>query len=82
MWIRHIIHHLLRSQSLRIICYCGIAGILVDIDHPIAYYWLTGLDTRFLHIPLLISSSIVLCGCYAYIGGLYVRMVLREKEVD
>jgi len=82
MRIQHIIHYQMRGVPLWTILLCGLAGILIDIDHPIAYYWLTGLDTRFLHTPLLVSSSIMLCGCYAYIGGLYVRMVLREKEVD
>jgi len=65
---------------LWIILLCGLVGILIDIDHPIAYYWIRDLDGRFLHTPLLIASCVVLCGCGAYIGGLLIRMVLGGKQ--
>ena len=68
----------MRSIPLRAFCYCGAAGVLVDIDHPIAYYLLQGASGRFLHTPLLIASCIVL-GCLgAYIGGLFIGLVLRR----
>jgi uncharacterized membrane protein len=60
---------------------CGLAGILVDIDHPITY-WLTGKTTRADHIPLAIISCIILCGVSACIGGLYGRLVLREEKCN
>jgi len=47
---------------------CGVIGVLVDLDHVIAYY--IGRSNRFLHTPLLIVSSIVICGALAYLGGL------------
>ena len=47
---------------------CGVVGVLVDIDHVIALF--TNRSGRLLHPPLLITSSIVLCGLIAYVGGL------------
>ena len=69
----------LRSLPFRTFCYCGLAGVLVDIDHPIAYYLLPGASGRFLHTPLLIASCIVLGGLCAYLGGLFIRLVLRRR---
>jgi len=79
MRTRHIIRHQVRGVPLWVILLCGLAGVLVDIDHPIAYYLIPEWSGRFLHTPLLIGSSIVLCGCCAYIGGLLLRMVLGGK---
>jgi len=72
------------SRTFRIICYCGIIGVLVDIDHIIVWaIWYisqgeTIYSTRFLHTPTLIGSGIVLCGCCAYIGRLYLKYILRR----
>ena len=77
MWLQNIIHYQVFSIPLWVIVLCGVIGILVDLDHPIAYYWLTKFNGQFLHTPLLIISCVVLCGCGAYIGGLLIRVVLR-----
>ena len=74
-----IVHYKMRNVPLWVIGCCGLAGILVDIDHPITY-WLAGKATRTDHIPLAIISCIILCGVSACIGGLYVRLVLREEK--
>jgi hypothetical protein len=66
-------------MPLWVIGSCGLAGILVDIDHPITY-WLTGKATRADHIPLAIISCIILCSVSACIGGLYGRLVLKEEK--
>ena len=77
MWLQGTTHYQVFGVPLWVIVLCGVIGILVDIDHPIAYYWIRSLNGRFLHTPLLITSGIVLCGCCAYIGGLLIRMVLK-----
>lgn len=70
----------LRSTSLHVFWLCGVAGVLVDIDHPIAYYLLQEASRRFLHTPILIVSCIVLCCLGTYLGGLFVKLVLRKKS--
>jgi hypothetical protein len=75
---RSMSHNLLRGNALLVFWFCGIAGVLVDIDHPISY--LLNLPGRFLHTPLLIASSLVLCGCGAYLGGLLVGKILKHKR--
>ena len=74
-----VVHYKVRDVPLWVIGGCGLAGILVDIDHPITY-WFTGKATRADHIPLAIISCIILCGVSACIGGLYGRLVLREEK--
>ena len=76
MWLQDISNYQVFGIPLWVILLCGVAGILVDLDHPIAYYWLKGLNGRFLHTPLLIASCIVFLGCCAYIGGLLITLVL------
>lgn len=46
----------------------GVIGVLVDLDHVIAYF--TGHSGRVLHPYLLRISVFVLCGLIAYLGGL------------
>ena len=74
-----IIHYKVRGVPLWVIGSCGLAGVLVDIGHPITY-WITGKATRAGHIPLAVISCIVLCCVSACIGGLYSRLVLRRKK--
>lgn len=50
---------------------CGVVGVLVDLDHAIAFF--TDRSGRFLHTPLLIVSSTVLCSLIAYLGGLLLE---------
>ena len=75
-----VLHYKVRGVPLWVIGSCGLAGVLIDIDHPIAW-WLTGKTTRADHIPLAIISCIILCVVSACIGGLYCRLVLREKGI-
>ena len=77
MWIQNILGITVGGVPLWVILLCGLVGVLVDIDHFIAHYWLTDLDARFLHTPLLIISCAVLCCCGACIAGLLIRMVLK-----
>jgi hypothetical protein len=59
---------------------CGIVGVLPDIDHIVAYE--TGMDYTFVrpwHTSILVGSSIVLGTCYACLGGLLIKLVLRNK---
>ena len=70
----------LRSASFLTFWLCGAAGVLVDIDHPIAYYLLQEESGRFLHTPILFVSGIVLCCLGTYLGGLFVRLVLRRRS--
>jgi len=55
---------------------CGIAGVLVDLDH----LWNKSLDytkdKRF-HRHILIVGCVILSGCISYFGGLLVGQVLR-----
>jgi hypothetical protein len=74
-----VIHYKVRGVPLWVIGSCGLAGVLVDIDHPISY-WITGKAPRAAHLPLAVISCIVLCCVSAYIGGLYCKLVLRRKK--
>lgn len=71
------------KRAFRIIGACGLAGVLVDIDHIIAWairYVSNGetvYSTRFLHTPILIGSGIVFCCCCACWGRLYLQYILR-----
>lgn len=59
MGLRSLLGFKVRGVPLFAVCLCGLAGVLVDADHIIAYH--TGLDGRFLHVPFLIISVIMLC---------------------
>lgn len=48
---------------------CGVTGVLVDVDHPIAHCR-GSRNGRFLHPLFLASASLVLLGSIAYLGGL------------
>ncbi len=79
MWLRSIIHYKVRSVPLWVILLCGILGVLVDIDHPIAHYFIPEWSGRFLHTPLLIISCCMFIGISTYCAGLYIRLVLGGK---
>ena len=79
--IRNTRRFTLRSTSFLAFWLCGATGVLVDIDHPIAYYLLQEAGGRFLHAPLLFVGGIVLCCLGAYLGGLFIKLVLRRKSV-
>ena len=65
----NILRYSLFGVPLWVILLCGVLGVLVDLDHV---FW----GTRKLHPYLLLASSIVFCGTCAYLGGLFIRMVL------
>lgn len=79
MWARVTKSRIVRSRAFCFSLLYGLAGILVDIDHPIGYF--TGWDApyyRWLHTPLLIISSFILGCCLSYLGGLFLKMVLNR----
>ena len=53
-------------SALRIVWWCGVVGLLVDIDHAAALllwrYWNSEISNgRLWHSPVLILSSIAIC---------------------
>ena len=64
------------SNAFRVIVLSGTIGVLVDIDHFIALF--NGWEARFLHTPLLVASSIIILGLSTYLGGLFLRSILRR----
>jgi hypothetical protein len=79
MWIQHFIYSKVRGVPLWVIGVCGLAGVLVDLDHLFPY-WITNITCKSAHKPLAIISCIILCGIGAYCGRLYIRMVLKRKR--
>jgi len=77
VWCRGMVHNILRSKPFRIGLLCGAISLLPDIDHIIAYYWLKGLDGRFLHIPILIWAGTLIVIMCAYLGRLYIKYLLK-----
>jgi len=55
----------------------GIFGVLVDLDH-IPSLFRTGIHHRLWHTPVLIISLGIAGCCFAYLGGLLVRLVLKR----
>jgi len=73
--------HLDARSTLRIICWCGIAGILVDFDHFISLliwrYVNSGIsEGRIWHTPLFILSCIGICYLVSRLRGLHNKLVL------
>ena len=77
---RGMVHHLLRSKPFYIGVMCGAISLLPDIDHIISYYWLKGLDGRFLHTPLLIWAGTLIVIMLSCASGLYIKLVLGGKR--
>lgn len=78
MGISRFIYYRIGGVPLWVIGCCGLAGVLVDFDHPISI-WITGHSSRVAHIPLAIISFIILCSIGACCGRLYYRLVLKRK---
>ena len=76
MWVYDLANYMAFGVPLYVIMLCGVLGISIDIDHPIARYWLKRLDDRFLHTPALIVGSIIFCIAIAYITRLLFEVVL------
>ena len=56
----------------------GIVGVLVDFDHPIAFF-LGIKDGRFFHYSLFFIVFLVFCGLCTYMGRLLFKLVLRKN---
>jgi hypothetical protein len=68
------------GKSFFVVICCGLAGVLIDADHLIAYYsQIEG--GRFLHLPVLVLGCLVLCSLIAYCGGLLLKDLLNERKV-
>lgn len=68
-------------SALRIICWCGIVGVLVDLDHLISLFiWRyinSGItEGRIWHTPVLIISCIGICYLGSRVRGLHSKLVL------
>ena len=73
----HIItHRILRNRAFRISLIAGFSSCLLDLDHIATF----GHPQRWLHLPFLIISSVVLCCLGTYLAGLYIKMVLRRRR--
>jgi|WetSurMetagenome_2_1015567.scaffolds.fasta_scaffold278172_1 hypothetical protein len=78
MWIQRFLRRRFYGVPLWIIGTCGLAGVLVDVDHIIPY-WVKGFCAQGLHTPLAITSGIVLLCVGACCGGLYFAFVLTRR---
>jgi len=85
MWDKFKSYIILRKSPLHIFGLCGIVGVLVDIDHPIAYVifgaekYFNPMYGRFLHIPFAIGSGIMLCRTCSHIRRLCNKKVLKNE---
>ena len=70
---------MVRRNALLAFVICGIAGVLVDVDHVISYYFVPEWGGHFLHPPLFVASCVVLVGLSAYLGGLLLRQILKRR---
>jgi len=79
--VRNIRRLMEAGGALRIFGLCGLAGVLVDLDHVISLLAWRYIDPkvsegRIWHTPLLILSCIAICYLGAHIRGLYPKLVL------
>ena len=68
-------------SALRIIWWCGLAGVLVDLDHFISLFAWRYINQsisegRIWHTPLFILSCIGICYLGSRIPGLHAKLVL------
>lgn len=68
-------------RALCVFGLCGLASVLVDVDHVIALFlWKTGLpgitEGRILHTPVFIMACIGICCMVSRLRGLYSKLVL------
>lgn len=69
-------NHKMLGESLFVGFSCGCVGVLIDLDHLIAYYAQVE-GGRFLHVPVFILGCTVLCCLVAYAGGLVLKDLLK-----
>ncbi len=62
-----------RDHALRAGILGGIVGVLLDIDHPIAYWlgWNWDGAGRFLHFPVVVACICLLVIAYSHLGRLH-----------
>jgi len=76
MWQSFVEGHSMLFVTLVVGVLCGCVSVFVDFDHVIAFY-LRSTHGRMFHKPLLVGSCLVLCCCIAYLGRLYIELVLK-----
>jgi hypothetical protein len=76
-WISLVANHSISGVPLVFIGIFGCAGVFLDIDHFIAYYYGRGLGYRFLHPYWLILSCVIMCIGSAFIGRLLAKVFLK-----
>jgi hypothetical protein len=67
---------------------CGIAGVLIDIDHPLSMLlWLMGVEQaghrinpRFLHLPIFIIVGLVFVCVVSCAGRLALGCILERRK--
>jgi hypothetical protein len=79
-WASSVASHSISGVPLVAVCVFGFAGLLVDIDHPIAYYWLNGLSQRFLHPYVFLLGWVILGVASAFISGLLFKTFLMGMK--
>lgn len=70
-----------RHTALRIFGLCGLAGLLVDLDHFVSLLLWSKTNIgisegRIFHTPILIISCLAICYLVSRIPGLYSKLVL------
>jgi len=59
----------------------GLVSVLVDLDHAVAMAWYPYLNEgRIFHTPILVIACVITGCCCSYLGGLYLRLVLRRQR--
>jgi len=69
------------SSSLRVFWVCGLAGILVDLDHLISLFLWRYINNqinegRIWHTPLFILTCSLICYLLSSVRGLHAKLVL------
>ena len=75
---RRILGYCMATRSpLYIIGICGLAGVLVDIDHIVKIIpQINYIQARIWHAPLFIISCLAICYMGSCVRGLYFKLVL------
>lgn len=72
-------------SSLRVFGWCGLASVLVDLDHAYSYVlyktiYPTLAEGRILHPLIFLTICLLLGYMGAHLGRLYFKLVLRRKK--
>lgn len=66
------------DRTLLVGIFGGVCCVLLDIDHPIAYAFSIEY-ARFLHPVYFVIAGGIICGSIAFVGGLFLKEVLRRN---